>query len=453
MKGGELHEITIEGVAADGQGTVRVGDRTLHVAGGAPGDHLTVRIDAVSKQRPVAFGSIAEVRERGEAFSDAPCHHAAPTRGECGGCAIMHLSPSAQRASKLALAEEALAPLGDALPAPLALIAAPQQLHYRNRSNFLFWRTAEGRVHFGSRKPRSADLARMDGCLVLAPPLADVAAGIAGLCEELEIPIHPHPDGLRHVSARVNGAGEVLVEIVSSGAADAWAVRLGAKTLLIPGVYGVTHSVNDRETNALRGGAPVLLAGREPLQVRFGGAKFGLHSDAFFQLHTAVAERMLVDAAALARPMIAGADGPVWDLYAGTGALGVPLAAQLGRSLCAAESVASAIEAASSAAESVGVKATIANVDLSEGFPKDWPAPALVMVDPPRKGLSETLRTSLADVAAPLLYMSCDPRSFARDAAELLAAGRTLTHVQAYDMLPQTTHIELLALFSAPAAG
>ncbi len=446
MKNGDLNIVTITGVAPNGAGTVLIEDRTLHVAGGAPGDVLNVRIDAVSKQRPMAFGHIFEVLSRGDSFVEPPCHHAAPLRGSCGGCAVMHLTADAQRAAKLAVAQDALTDLG----VTVEMMAPEGEVYYRNRSNFSVWKTEEGRVHFGSRTPRTGDFARMDGCRVLALPLADVASAVVAQAEKAGIPIAPAPHGLRHFSVRNDGQRNVIVELITNGAAKEWIGPFCANVLRIQHVCGVAHSQNGESTNALRVSPAVHMAGLLPLEVTHGGVKFGLSTDSFFQLNYPIAERMVQDAITELKSTIGDREGAIWDLYAGVGALGVPLALATGRSLFAAESVPAAVKAMTAAADGAGVTATIASVDLQKGFPRGWDKAAAVVVDPPRKGLSAKVLERIANMDCAILYMSCNAETFARDAKALVAAGRTLRSVRAYDMLPQTAHVELLSLFDAP---
>ena len=85
----------------------------------------------------------------------------------------------------------------------------------------------------------------------------------------------------------------------------------------------------------------------------------------------------------------------------------------------------------------------------AEAFAAGWARPDAVVVNPPRKGLEPAVLAGLLSLRpAKLLYMSCNPDSFARDASRLMADGYRLDEVSAHDLLPQTRHTELLARFS-----
>lgn len=450
MRTGEKIDVTIRSVAPDGAGVAKVGDREVLVPGGAPGDRLQVRIDALSQHRPLAFATVSDVQARGAAFRKPPCHHAWPIRGRCGGCAIMHLRPESQLAAKTARVREALGELAAELVAELTVRQAPSAIAYRNRSNFTVWRSSAGRVRFGSKQPRSDELTRMDGCPVLADPLAAAAEHVATAAEELNLPIFPDEDGLRHFSVRLGSERGVLVELVAANDAPAWLDVLANRLVGAASIIGVTVSSNPDEGSAIRVERPRTVRGRGSVRVDHAGMRFELSSDTFFQLNFAVAEQMVERAIALARPLLEGRVGPIWDLYAGVGAFGLPMAGRLGREVYAAESAAGSVAEGRRVAERAGVRAVFAEIDLREPPDFDWPAPALVVVDPPRKGLAVEVVDVLIDARAPVLYASCDPETLARDVRALVAAGWTLASVDAWDMLPQTPHVELLAALTPP---
>ena len=106
------------------------------------------------------------------------------------------------------------------------------------------------------------------------------------------------------------------------------------------------------------------------------------------------------------------------------------------------------------AADELGVEAAFLTVDLAtDPVAPDVLADAdVVLVNPPRRGLDEPVRDALAARGAGggrLIYMSCSPASFSRDAQALIAGGWSLEAIEAWDMLPNTAHVELLACFRA----
>ncbi len=166
---------------------------------------------------------------------------------------------------------------------------------------------------------------------------------------------------------------------------------------------------------------------------------------AFVQANTRMASaiyRTIADAAELR-------DGArVLDLYCGVGGIALTLGARAA-SVLGIEEVAAAVAAARANAE----RAQMRHVTFTAGRVEDVlaivTAPLdVVTLNPPRKGAGPAVVTALARLRpARILYLSCHPESFARDAAALVGAGFRLGAVRPFDLLPQTDHVELLGTF------
>ena len=148
-----------------------------------------------------------------------------------------------------------------------------------------------------------------------------------------------------------------------------------------------------------------------------------------------------------AASMVQGAS-VLWDLYCGAGGLGLTMLCAAGENavLFGAESVASSVELARKNGSRTGGRAVFETADLSEKLPFSWPAPDAICVNPPRKGLDKPVLDLLMHTPAQtIVYMSCNPKSFAADVAVLAKAGFETGEVFAYDMLPCTAHVEVIA--------
>ena len=445
MKAGDILTVTIDRLGPSGAGLFDRDERVVLVPGVAPGDRVEIRIDSVSRQHPRAFASVRR-RHLGDLARKPPCHHAAPTDGECGGCPLMHVEDGAQLDAKREWVNQVLGEWGT-----IDRVVAANALGYRNRANFIVWRTSSGTVRLGSRAPGGRSLAKMDGCRVLEPVLRDVADAVAETATTLEVPVGTAAGALRYVGVRSDGTGRALVEFVTHGTPHVLVRRLAAAIYnRFETVVGLVESINESEGNAIRVVRAEAVLGVDVLDAQVAGVPIRLWSDTFAQLNWQVADRMARRIAALA----ANDSGPIWDLYSGNGILGLA-AATIGprRIVFGAESTPSAVGGARAAASSVGVEATYRRADLAAGLPDGMPEPGVVLCNPPRKGLHAAVREAIASIGAPIIYMSCSADSLARDAATFAAAGRTLEVLEAHDMLPQTTHVELIARWSAPAAA
>jgi 23S rRNA (uracil1939-C5)-methyltransferase len=175
---------------------------------------------------------------------------------------------------------------------------------------------------------------------------------------------------------------------------------------------------------------------------------------AFFQTNTEMAERLYAVAIELAG--LSGRER-VFDLFCGIGTIGLSMAAGAGE-VWGLEIVPEAIEDAERNARDnrienakfVAANARTGVRPLLERAGK----PDVVVVDPPRAGLSQKIVRRVIECEAPkIVYVSCNPTTLAPNAAQLVEAGYRLRRVRPVDMFPQTPHIECVALFEKPAAG
>ncbi len=448
-----LPHVTIDGLDGQLRGIhAHPHEGDILVPGAAPGDQVTLRITARSQHHRRAFADVTEVHRRGPGFREPPCRHAAPLRGRCGGCPGLHLLATTRQA---ALAHSVSSALQDLGLSP-TFHAAPAELGYRNRSNFVAARQG-GRILLGSFAPGTREVAAMTGCLVVDPAIATTHQAIEALLNDLDIPIGLDELGLRWVSLRA-ASGHVVIDLITAVDAPAWLSPLAGQLFALDAVQGVSHSHNPRPGNAIRVAPSTPLLGDTTLTENYGRTLLEIPAGAFAQLNVAAASQIYEDAARHA------ADARIlWDLYCGIGGLGLNAAltssgSPRGALLWGVESIDAALDAARRNAARAGVDAHFTAADLtcadtlsSLRPPPDRATPDAILVNPPRKGLSPAIRHWLTDLPGdfPLIYMSCNPSTFARDAQLLLQSDRWhLRDVTAYEMLPQTHHVELLGLFA-----
>jgi 23S rRNA (uracil1939-C5)-methyltransferase len=192
------------------------------------------------------------------------------------------------------------------------------------------------------------------------------------------------------------------------------------------------------------GGSPEV---SDPLSAVTGGrvadGTIRRHAEAFFQ-----GNRFLLSSLVVAVADSVSDAGEVLDLYAGVGLFSVPLAAMGHLEVTAVEGDrASGGDLRENArAQEPRLKAHVSGVEAYLGALRV--APATVVVDPPRVGLSKEASEQLVRLRAPrIVYVSCDPPTLARDARRLLDAGYRLTSLRAFDLFPNTPHVESLAVF------
>jgi 23S rRNA (uracil1939-C5)-methyltransferase len=196
-----------------------------------------------------------------------------------------------------------------------------------------------------------------------------------------------------------------------------------------------------------QGGETEVLAGSDRFEEELGGMRFSISAEAFFQTNTEMAERLYALAIDYAAP--SGFER-VYDLYCGIGTIAMlvsPRVAEVWGLEIASEAIADAI-ANARANEVDNVRFFAGDVRLAlRDLVTEAGRPDVIIVDPPRAGLSQKVVRRIIE-AAPrrLVYVSCNPTTLAPNAAQLVAAGYRLARVRPVDMFPQTPHIECVAL-------
>ncbi len=441
MPNNELKTVTVDRIDEEAYGVARLGKKDLLIAGAAPGDRVRIRIDHESPHRPVAWCSVVEVISRGPLFREPSCPHAWPVRGDCGGCPAMHLVPEAQRKMKEQYVYDALG--RKKITATVEWSPATTTMDYRNRGQFVPGRNHQGHIFLGSYAPRSHDIAPMDGCSVLRDPISRLASDIALLINKHDIPVHPKHDSLRYVTLRASCSGAVLVDLVVNGPSPPWLDSFVKLIMALDSVVGLSLSVNKEKGNAIHAGPSILLAGQETIAEPVGPLKLEMTAATFSQLNSEVAAAMYERA----RQEVYRAE-VVWDLYCGLGGLGLTAAHGRKTRLFGSDSVETSIALARKNARQAGVDAHYETIDLSAGFPENWPDPEVIFVNPPRRGTDRLVRHRLCRIGAKkIIYMSCNPTTFAQDTKELCEGGWKMGKVYAHDMLPGTIHVELITAF------
>ena len=195
------------------------------------------------------------------------------------------------------------------------------------------------------------------------------------------------------------------------------------------------------------GGETTLISGTPQLREEIGGLEFLISPEAFFQTNTEMAEQLYALAAEYAQ--LRGHER-VFDLYCGIGTIGISLASRAGE-VWGVETVGEAIADAEHNARENGIENArfiAANVRLGvRPLLAEAGKPDVVIVDPPRAGLSKKIVRRVIECGAPrIVYVSCNPTTLAPNAAQLTESGYRLRRVRPVDMFPHTPHVECVAV-------
>ncbi len=383
----------------------RLNGQVVLVAGAIPGERVTARVERVGKG--VLYADTVSVDE---ASADRR-----PVAGDslCGGCLYAHIAYPRQLEIKSQVIADAFGRIARlTLPSPVVVAGSPEA-GYRMRARL---HVHGGRWGFFRESTHTLCDARATRQLLPATcdTLDRLVAGLASLL----------PDTVREIELAENvDASDRAVCFDARSATGGEVRRRLAQTDGLTGL-GPHASVTDRLTI---GDAQVVLR-RNVL--------------AFFQGNRYLLNALVAHVVGL---MPSGVD--VLDLYAGTGLFAIAAAATRQARVTAVEGDRTA--AADLVSNAVGYEHVAVRHQPVEAFlDASAPPPALVIVDPPRTGLSrEALDGVIRLRAGRLVYVSCDVATLARDARRLIDAGYAIERADAFDLFPNTPHVETVVVF------
>ena len=411
LTAGQTLTLGVDKPAAGGRMIGRVDGQVVLVGGAIPGERVQARVDRVGKG--VAFAETVGVDEpsadRRAAFADP----------SCGGCTYSHIAYPRQLEIKGQVITDAFARIGR-LTLPSVVTVKPSPEHgYRMRARL---HVRGGR--FGFFREGSHDLCDARATHQLLPDTCDA---------------------LDRLAAAIQSTGTDIVhglELSENVAADQRVAHLdtsrppdGRLLEIVRTTTGLTPP--PFVTDALTIGETTFTLRRHALSF-FQGNRFLLRD-----LVTHVVECL-------------PAGGAVADLYAGAGVFAVSAALTRGSWVVAVEGDRLAAEDLRANAEAAGGRLTTAHQpveNVAAWLPTvanqpGRPAIDTVVVDPPRTGMSrEALDGVLSVNARQIVYVSCDVATLARDARRLVDAGYAIARADAFDLFPNTPHVETVVVF------
>jgi len=419
----ELSEVAIERILPGGRGIAHADGRTVMVALAAPGDRARVRFDRVKGS--VAFASIVEVLEPSPLRVEPPC----PYFGRCGGCDFQQLNYQAQLDAKVEIIRDCLRRLGGIENVPaFEITPAPHEWHYRARAQWQYDDVLRRLGYFEANSNRVCDVAE---CAVLTPELQSQLERLRREMTNDEL-----PGGARHFRV-IAGDEEVSV---ASGRGSSPTVRESAE------VRDISRTIH--------------------------GETYRLNAESFFQTNIDLLPQLIESALGDAQ------GGSAIELYCGVGLFTVPLARRFER-VIAIEDDADATDFARQNLLNAGLQNTeVVNCDVADWLEQDLEcagndgaldgdairgskaasplrsAAALqkidfLLLDPPRTGAESRVISGILKMKPQRVsYISCDPATLARDLKKLIAGGYSIQSMRAFDMFPQTHHVETVVQLS-----
>jgi 23S rRNA (uracil1939-C5)-methyltransferase len=424
--------LEIDSLAQGGRGVARADGYVVFVSGGLPGDRVRARL--TKAKRGYGEGKAIEILEPSpDRIPDRCVHEGEP----CPGAPWQGLPYDRQLAEKSRQVDEALRRLGGLEDFELEpIVPAVEQWRYRNKLEYSFGER-DGTPALGFHRRGSwSEVVDAEDCVLASERNNHARNEVREWARREGIPAYDGRDQsgvLRNLVVREGRrTNQIQTRLVTSPA-----------SFTKPPVD--LHTVVEGPSGGTFGPTGVL--GREFLEEELGGLRFRISPTAFFQTNTEMAERLCKLATEAAG--LSGRER-VFDLYCGIGTIGLALARDAGE-VWGIESVPEAIaDAEHNAARNRIENARFIAQDVRLGVRpllEEAGSPDVVVVDPPRAGLSKKIVRRVIECGARrIVYVSCNPTTLAPDAAQLVGAGYRLRRVRPVDMFPHTPHVECVAV-------
>ena len=441
LKKNQLFTAEITGYTSEGVGVCRIEGRAVFVKHTIVGEVWEVRILKVT--RSAVYGKAERCLAVSDSRQEPPC----PVYRKCGGCVLLHMDYEAEQQMKLGRINDALRHIGGLEFQISEILGAEETEHYRNKAIYAVG-MVDGRVCKGFYRSGTHEITPVDRCL-LQTVLSDRAAD--AVCEWMnQHSILPYDEKtgkgtVRHLFTRTaKHTSDAILTIVTARGFGAETEDLVAFIReKCPALTGIVLCVNKQKGNVVLSGDFYTLWGKAEMTDTLCGFSFEIAPQAFYQVNPRQAERLYEKAVEYA---VHSPADTVLDLYCGAGTISLCLAKKAGR-VIGAEIVPEAIENARANAERNGIKnAEFLCADAgaaAKTFAEAGIHPDCIVVDPPRKGLSEEALHTIASMNPDrIVYVSCDPGTLARDLKRLNEDGYSPVQGVGVDMFPHSHHIE-----------
>ena len=373
-------EVEIERILPGGYGLAHSAGHTVFVALAAPGDRLRVRVER--QQGNVLFASIEEVLVASPDRIEPPC----PYFGRCGGCDFQQLTYEKQLAAKAEIIRDCLHRIARIADVPeIVVTPSPREWRYRLRAT---WQIDQDEKTIGYYERGSRRVCDVSDCAVLAPQLEEALARLRAT-EWYEF-----PPGLKHLD-------------------------------VVAGENGVSLAPPFAEFETAE------------LELKIADEIYHYSAEAFFQVNPGLLAPLIEFALSDCKGEAAV------DLYCGVGLFTLPLARRFAR-VTGVEANPAAVRFARRNLQNSGFEnVSVVNAGVSEWIKGRASRSDFVLLDPPRAGAESVVIKGIIDSRAQRVsYVSCDPATLARDLKKLIAGGYVIESLAAYDLFPQTHHVE-----------
>lgn len=446
LKKNEIVEVEIVDLTHEGAGVAKVDGLVFFVENALPGEVIRMRVLKVNKK--IGYGKVEEYLEK------------SPHRNEeldlaylrSGIADLGHLAYPEQLKFKTKQVKDSLYKIAGIMDIEVAdTLGMENPVQYRNKAQVPV-RRVNGQVETGFFRKNSHDLMPLEDFYIQDPVIDQVIVALRDLLRRYDLKPYDEKEqsGLIRnlVVRRGHHSGEIMVILVTTRPKIFRVEQLIEQVIKqFPEIVSVMQNINDQNTNAIFGKEWRVLYGQDYITDQMLGNSFQISGPAFYQVNTEMAEKLYqtaIDFAELSEEDV------VIDAYSGIGTIGLSVAKHV-KDVYGVEVIPEAVENSQKNASLNGITNAHYVCDTAENAMTKWSKngikPDVIIVDPPRKGLTESfIKASVAMQPEKITYVSCNPATMARDIKLYQELGYELKKVQPVDLFPQTHHVECVAL-------
>ncbi len=429
-----IKDLRIEKLVYNGYGLGFQNSNPIFVSYAVPGD--LVDAELTRKSRKVSFARLTKLHERSNLRRQITCE----VFGKCGGCNWLNINYQEQITAKEKIINEIFRKCE--LPQKIKVVASDQEFNYRNKCFYPVSKVKD-EIKIGLFATRSHQVISHKNCQLQPQSFSQIIKIFRSYLLAANAKIYDEKSGtgnIRHLGIRYSFAkNEFLLIVVTKKRKLPFSKQLiRVMRGHFPNIVGIVQNINPIKTNVILGKESKLIFGRSYLEEEIGRKKFQYNFDSFFQINPMITKKMYD----LIKENIE-MNSTVIDAFCGVGSIGIYCSEKI-KSLRGFEINAEAVEQAKK-------NAHLNEMRVAEFFVQNLESRnkidgEILIVDPPRKGLSTEFRQNIPISIRKIIYVSCDPNTQFRDLQDLFAQGFALQKIKAFDMFPQTYHIETVCI-------
>ncbi|HHK6459609.1 TPA: 23S rRNA (uracil(1939)-C(5))-methyltransferase RlmD [Streptococcus pneumoniae] len=448
LKKNDIVEVEIVDLTHEGAGVAKVDGLVFFVENALPSEKILMRVLKVNKK--IGFGKVEKyLVQSPHRNQDLDLAYLRSGIADLG-----HLSYPEQLKFKTKQVKDSLYKIAGIADVEVAeTLGMEHPVKYRNKAQVPV-RRVNGVLETGFFRKNSHDLMPLEDFFIQDPVIDQVVVALRDLLRRFDLKPYDEKEqsGLIRnlVVRRGHYSGQIMVVLVTTRPKVFRVDQLIEQVIKqFPEIVSVMQNINDQNTNAIFGKEWRTLYGQDYITDQMLGNDFQIAGPAFYQVNTEMAEKLYqtaIDFAELKK------DDVVIDAYSGIGTIGLSVAKHV-KEVYGVELIPEAVENSKKNAQLNNISNAHYVCDTAENAMKNWLKdgiqPTVILVDPPRKGLTESFIKASAQTGADrIAYISCNVATMARDIKLYQELGYELKKVQPVDLFPQTHHVETVALLS-----